>query len=195
MIKLQLNQVLGVVLKIFYRLCRASETEEDHFPVEYYRDMVYENNLFDMAKLYDIVAIYGQSNPETVKTIVNNVFENDRRYVQQFGESVGMMITMLKKVFSTSVKVSELISGQSFFVERTRSEQDDIIKRLLIGLIEIMSNVELTTTYFPDSMLETVRNTSLPLFMANVYCLMIGPVKTQWLKDSTIQPELEAIRK
>lgn len=64
----------------------------------------------------------------------------------------------------------------------------------MLDLIEIMANVELMTNYFPDSMLETVRNTSLPLFMANVYCLMIGPVKTLWLKDSQIKPELEAIR-
>ena len=55
---------------------------------------------------------------------------------------------------------------------------------MMLDLIEIMANVELTTNYFPDNMLETVRNTSLPLFMANVYCLMIGPVKMMWLKDS-----------
>ena len=138
--------------------------------------MVYSNYLFDMAKLYDIGAIYGRSNPVTVKSIVANVFENDKRYVQDFGESVGTIISMLKKAFATSLKVSDMIRGDGV-VQRTRSEQDEIIKRLMLDLIEIMSNVELTTTYFPDNMLETVRNTSLPLFMANVYSLMIGPVK------------------
>lgn len=58
-----------------------------------------------------------------------------------------------------------------------------------------MSNVEFTTTYFPEAMLETVRSTSLPLFMANVYCLMAGPVKTLWMKDSKIRAELNALRK
>ena len=43
--------------------------------------MIYKNFIFDMAKLYDIIAIYGQSNTETVKSIVANVFENDKRYV------------------------------------------------------------------------------------------------------------------
>ena len=58
-----------------------------------------------------------------------------------------------------------------------------------------MSNVELTTTYFPEAMLETVRSTSLPLFMANVYCLMAGPVKTKWMKESHIREELNMLRK
>ena len=58
-----------------------------------------------------------------------------------------------------------------------------------------MSNVEYTTIFFPDAMLETVRSTSLPLFMANVYCLMAGPVKNLWLKDSMLWLELNALRK
>jgi hypothetical protein len=43
-------------------------------------------------------------------------------------------------------------------------------------------------------MLETVRNTTLPIFMANVYSLMIGPGKL-WLKNSEHAKELEIIRK
>ena len=81
MIRKQLNQVLGVVLKIFYRLSKPVESEEDQFPLHIYREMIYKNFIFDMAKLYDIIAIYGQSNTETVKSIVANVFENDKRYV------------------------------------------------------------------------------------------------------------------
>ena len=65
----------------------------------------------------------------------------------------------------------------------------------MLDIVEIMSNVELTTTFFPESMLETVRSTSLPLFMANVYCLMAGPVKNLWMKDSHIRDELNTLRK
>lgn len=93
------------------------------------------------------------------------------------------IINMLKKNFNSSLKVSDMMVGTGV-IQRTRSEQDDIIRRLLLDFVEIMSNVEYTTIYFPESMLETIRSTSLPLFMANVYCLMAGPVKTLWLKDS-----------
>ena len=65
----------------------------------------------------------------------------------------------------------------------------------MLDYAEIMTNLELTTEFFPESMLETVRNTSLPLFCGNIFCLMAGPVKKLWLKDSLIKDELEAIRK
>ena len=87
-----------------------------------------------------------------------------------------------------------MVAGDAV-LQRTRTEQDDIIRRLLLDMIEIMANVELTTNYFPESLIDNIRNTSLPLFMANVYCLMVGPVKTLWHKDSQIKIELEAIQR
>lgn len=44
--------------------------------------------MFDMAKLIDIAAVYGRSNAETVQKIITNVFENDKRFVQDFKECV-----------------------------------------------------------------------------------------------------------
>ena len=101
---------------------------------------------------------------------------------------------MLKKSFSSCIRVTDMINGQDVF-ERTRSEQDQIIVKLLLDFIEIMYNVELTTRFFPESLLETVRSTSLHLFMANVYCLMSNSVKTEWMKDSNIKKEINRIRK
>ena len=109
------------------------------------------------------------------------------------------IISMLKRSFNSSLKVSDMIINTavvtSVAIQKTRSEQDDIIRRLLLDIVEVMSNVELTTTFFPETMLETVRNTSLPLFTANVYCLMAGPVKNLWMKDSQIKKELNMLRK
>lgn len=76
-----INEILLVVLKIFYRISQVQESDEDLFPLEYYRDLVHDNWLIDVAKLFDIAAIFGQSNPETVKQIINNLFENDKRFI------------------------------------------------------------------------------------------------------------------
>ena len=74
---------------MFYRLSKPIESEQDQFRLEDYRELIYSNYVFDMAKLYDIVAIYGQSNPDTVRQIVSSVFENEPKYIQDFGDSVG----------------------------------------------------------------------------------------------------------
>jgi hypothetical protein len=41
----------------------VSENEEDFFPLEFYKDVVHNNWIIDIAKLFDLAAIYGQSNP------------------------------------------------------------------------------------------------------------------------------------
>ena len=122
------------------------------------------------------------------------MFDNDKRFLQDFKQGVDTLVNMLKKSFSACLRVSDMIKGEDV-IDRTRTEQDEIIKKLMLDFIEIMYNVELTTRFFPDSLLETVRSTSLHLFMANVYCLMSSTVKTQWMKESKIKRELNKIRK
>ena len=146
-----------------------------------------------MAKLYDIAAIYGPQNPEPVRQLIAKVFENDMRFVADYKESVDTIMTLLKKSFNAALKVTEMVNGDAV-LQRSQAEQDDIIRRLLLDLSEIMTNLDLTTTYFPEEMLETVRNTQLPLLLGNVYSLMIGPVKKLWLVKSTIRQELDIIR-
>ena len=66
-----------------------------------------------MGKMYDLAAIYGQSNPDTVKKIISNTFTNDIRHIQDFKESVDSIITLLKKGFNSSLRVTEMVAGNS----------------------------------------------------------------------------------
>jgi len=58
-----------------------------------------------MAKLIDMAAIYSQSNQETVRKLVENVFENDKRFVQDFKEGIDLMLNLLKKLFKDALRV------------------------------------------------------------------------------------------
>lgn len=80
------------------------------------------------------------------------------RFVADYKESVDTIMTLLKKSFNAALKVTEMVNGDAV-LQRSQAEQDDIIRRLLLDLSEIMTNLDLTTTYFPEEMLETVRNT------------------------------------
>ena len=109
LVRQHVNKLLHTVLKIFYRLSKPVESDTDYFPLSVYSEIVYNNWIFDIAKIYDIIAVYGQSNPETVKSIVENVFENDKRYVTDFKDGVDTIISMLKKSFSASLKVPDMM--------------------------------------------------------------------------------------
>lgn len=82
------------------------ESDQDYFSLPFYQKLVYDNWIFDMAKLMDIAAIYSQSNVDTVKKLIDNVFENDKRYIQDFKESIDLMLTFFKKAFKESLKVN-----------------------------------------------------------------------------------------
>jgi len=68
-----------------------------------------------MAKLFDIAAVYGESNSDVVRQLITNVFNNDKRYVEDFKESVDVIINMFKKSFGTALKVNEMIAGNEVF--------------------------------------------------------------------------------
>ena len=110
-VRIAMNGLLKAVLKFFFRLSKPVESDKDYFPLNVYQELVYNNWLFDIAKLYDIIAIYGHSNPIIVKSIVEGVFDNDKRYVQDFKDGVDSIINMLKRNFSSSLKVSDMMNS------------------------------------------------------------------------------------
>lgn len=69
------------MLKIFYRLSLSIESEEYYFSLSFYSKLIYDNWIFDMAKLIDLAAVYGKSNNETIMKLISNVFENETRFV------------------------------------------------------------------------------------------------------------------
>jgi len=57
--------------------------------------------------------VYGPQNVEVVKKLISNVFENDMRFLQDFKDSVDLIITLLKKCFNAALKVTEMTNGDS----------------------------------------------------------------------------------
>ena len=82
--------------------------------MEFYGDLVYNNGLFDIAKLLDIAAIYGSSNQGAVNSLMNNVFEFVPKIQSDFKESFDMMINIFKRIFKDALKCDQMINGDSF---------------------------------------------------------------------------------
>jgi len=65
-------------------------------------------------------------------------------------------------------------------LQKTRSEQDEIIFRLVKNLIEMLGNFSLITTHFGELTMEQVSNTNFMVYLANSYCLL-RKVRKLWL--------------
>lgn len=79
------------------------ESQELFFPLEFYNEIVYKHFIFDLPKLFDLAAMYGNSNALVVRTLIGNVFENDKRYITDFKTTVDTLITCFKGLFRASL--------------------------------------------------------------------------------------------
>lgn len=178
-LKVLLNKQLKLVFKIFYRLSSNMETESEYFGLEFYRGIVYDNQLFDIAKLLDISAIYGVCNNKIVKTMIENVLEQEPRFAADFKDSFDMMINMFKRIFKDAQRTDQMIKGDTI-LQKSRSEQDDIILLLLQDTLEILSNFQLIVQHFGQGVLDQVSNTNFIVMLTNAYC-MARKIKKFWI--------------
>ena len=123
-----------------------------------------------MPKLVDLAAIYGKSNSQIVASIISNVFENDKRYVVDFKEGIEMLINLIKKTFKEYHRIQTIIKGE-YVKDMSNQELQEHIFKYLSDFVEILSNITLICTTFPEEVLETMRVANPIIYMANAYCL------------------------
>ena len=147
------------------------ESDTEYFSLNFYQDLIYDNQLFDIAKLLDIAAIYGQSNKPLVQSLMQNVFECEPRYQSDFKDAFDMMLNVFKRIFKDALRTDQMIKGDSI-LQKTKTEQDEKVLLLLQDLIEILTNFQLITSDFGDIILDQVSNTNFMVYLTNAYCLL-----------------------
>ena len=65
-----------------------------------------------MPKLIDLAGVHGKSNGEIVTKLISNVFEHDKRFIQDFNESVDLLMGLIKTKFKEYHKVCSMIKGE-----------------------------------------------------------------------------------
>lgn len=163
--------MLELVLKIFFRLSLSIEDEAHYFTAQYYSKLIYDNWIFDMAKLIDIAAVFGQSNRELVQRIIQNVFDGQKQYIEDFKEGIELIMNRLKKMFSDAIKIQQDISGDTVY-QKTKQEINDFIMHCFYEYIEVLSTLLLIAQSFPSEVLDMLRNTTTLTYLANAYAMV-----------------------
>jgi hypothetical protein len=112
-----------------------------------------------MAKLLDLAAVYGKSNPAIVQSMIDNLFAADKRFVQDFKESVDLMVTQVKKAFKEYATIQAMIKGEHI-KEMTKSELESTILDFLTDYTELLSTFNLIIQTFPNQVLDSLRGTN-----------------------------------
>lgn len=191
-LKKAINASLKIVFKLFFRMSNNMESDKEYFSIEFYRKVIADREVFDTAKLLDIAAIYGQSNHRQVKNLVTAVFEAEPKLLIDFKDSFDMMLNIMKRTFKDALRTDQMIRGDAI-LQKTRSEQDEIILRLVHNLIEMLGNFSLITLHFGELTMEQIANTNFMVYLANSYC-MLRKINKYWLKDCTSDRMLAGIK-
>jgi hypothetical protein len=81
--------------------------------MEFYCNIVYSNQIFDLPKLFDLAAIYGSSNQSLVSSLMQNVFDSEPRYQSDFKEAFDMLLNVLKRIFKDALRTDQMIRGDA----------------------------------------------------------------------------------
>jgi len=96
-----------------------------------------------------------------------------------------MMLNIFKRLFKDALRIDQMVCGDSI-LQKSTSEQEDIILRLIKNLIEILINFQLITEHFGPTILGEISNTNFMVYLTNGYCLM-RKIKKYWLPECTIK--------
>ena len=66
---------------------------------EAFKDIIYENYLFDIPKLLDLCALYGSANGPLLKKVVANVFERQPHYQEDWKAMVDVVMETLSQQY------------------------------------------------------------------------------------------------
>ncbi|XP_066910410.1 activating signal cointegrator 1 complex subunit 2-like [Clytia hemisphaerica] len=74
--KTALGRVSKLYLLVIQRMSLHDEDQNQPMPTEVFGDMIYENYIFDAAKLIDICAIFQRPNNDEMQTLLGTIMEN-----------------------------------------------------------------------------------------------------------------------
>lgn len=86
-----------------------------------------------------------------------------------------------------------MIKGDAI-LQKSRTEQDEIILRLVYAIIDMLGNFNLITHHFGELTMEQIANTNFLVYLANSYCLL-RKIKKFWLEGCTVDKMKSGITK
>mmetsp|Transcript_88452 Transcript_88452/g.175886 ORF Transcript_88452/g.175886 Transcript_88452/m.175886 type:complete len:773 (-) Transcript_88452:105-2423(-) len=164
------REISGAVLAVMLRLSRPQETSHDFLSDETFANFIYEHGIFDVPKLIDICAIYGDSNRTTVTKMVHGVFAHQPRYVIDFQAVVQDMLdslqqccTPLQQSADATVTAGGSRGGSSSSSSGVKKEAGGglSVDECLVYLPDVLSCFLGIFCFFPEECREPLLNSSL----------------------------------
>lgn len=143
------------VLSVYVRLSRPQESVHEFISDGKFAQVIYEHNVFDVPKLIDLCAIYGDSNRIAVTKIVHAVFMHQPLYKDDFESVVQHMLGGLHQCCEPLQEAARLPAAARGLGSKG-SNSDLSVEECLLFLPDMLSCFNAIFCFFPEECVENV---------------------------------------
>ena len=166
------NELYRTVLFIYYRMATEHRSGENIN----FGEIIYDEWMFDIAKLLDICAIYQYSNPDKVKIIVQNVFSLNKAYYDDFAELISLL---LEDLIPNNMKILNRHRVRSDLDAGTLKSDTAEKEKILVLLYDIFEHLKFVVHFFPKGFCEELfYNKDFFFVLENTYMMLTECAKS-----------------
>ncbi|KAK3880520.1 hypothetical protein Pcinc_014985 [Petrolisthes cinctipes] len=92
------ESVHQLVFLVYVRMATHKESKTCHITPSVFGDIIYENYVFDICKLFDLCAVYGLTNSQLLSQMLSNIFKHQPNYYSDLVEAVPSVRNALEKI-------------------------------------------------------------------------------------------------
>ena len=128
---------------VFLRMSTRKETLDDYMSPEFFSDMVYNNFLLDIPKIFDITGIFYDGNQKLVAKMIENLFSSQPKYLDDLKLCSK---SIMESVNTVTLKIEEYLQSRQSLAT---NEFEDLILYATDLVLSLTSLIE--CKYFSSS--------------------------------------------
>lgn len=94
------NEVHRKVFMTCVRMATYKESKEDFITPSVFGEILYENFIFDIPKIMDLCALYGQGNGQLLSKMITNIFREQPKYENDLREVIPTVLEVLDRLLT-----------------------------------------------------------------------------------------------
>jgi activating signal cointegrator complex subunit 2 len=101
------------VFLIYLRMSTHKESVQDTISRDVFGEIVYDNFLFDMPKIFDLCCLYGSSNQPLLSKMVSNIFKCQPKYYEDLKTTITGTLQALERTIDEVNSIGQSASSSS----------------------------------------------------------------------------------
>lgn len=163
------NELYRAILCVYDRLSSDPLDKSIKDKIQY-SEVIYQNWLFDIPKFLDICSMYYDCDGDRVKRILNNVFEVEDAYHDDY---LDFIKDLTDNIIPNNLKIINRHRKREDLDAATLSSDTEEKERVLIVLYDIISHLKLISLCFPKKCVEALYyDKKFLLLLENTYMVL-----------------------